>query len=321
MTGTISRGDLIYADLSPTIGYEQGGIRPVVVIQNDVGNRYSPTVIVAAITSQINMAKLPTHVEISANEYSLNKDSVVILEQIRTLDKRRLKDKIGKLTFEDMMKVDIALTIILELRGRVGEPYTVYKDNEEARIFKEVNKAVSILKGISKKYDIDEYFTDNEWGEKCENLFKQLINGFEDLDSKVSPLVEKQKIAKGKLNEHAVVAYFQSKDYEANRSDSVLDALKIDVIAKDEKHKIFTQVKLGQISSKEITKLVENVKHLDASYDELGMSRVACVCADTFPPDSDMLRMRLEQEFEIPIMYIHKYQILKLCPEYKSTVS
>lgn len=88
MTGTISRGDLIYADLSPAVGSEQGGIRPVVVIQNDVGNRYSPTVIVAAITSHINKAKLPTHVEISANEYSLNKDSVVILEQIRTLDKK-----------------------------------------------------------------------------------------------------------------------------------------------------------------------------------------------------------------------------------------
>ena len=94
-TMVVKRGDIFYADLSPVIGSEQGGIRPVIIIQNDIGNKYSPTVIVSAITSQINKAKLPTHVEISSVEYGLNRDSVVLLEQIRTLDKKRLKEKIG----------------------------------------------------------------------------------------------------------------------------------------------------------------------------------------------------------------------------------
>ncbi|MFR1709002.1 MAG: type II toxin-antitoxin system PemK/MazF family toxin [Clostridium sp.] len=116
MTIVIKRGDIFYADLSPVVGSEQGGIRPVIIIQNDVGNRYSPTVIVSAITSQINKAKLPTHVEISSEEYGLNKDSVVLLEQVRTLDKRRLKEKIGHMTDEDMVKVDIALKISLDLK-------------------------------------------------------------------------------------------------------------------------------------------------------------------------------------------------------------
>ena len=91
---TVRRGDIFYADLSPVVGSEQGGIRPVLIIQNDVGNKYSPTVICAAITSQINKAKLPTHIELNHNLYNLTKDSVVLLEQIRTLDKRRLKEKI-----------------------------------------------------------------------------------------------------------------------------------------------------------------------------------------------------------------------------------
>lgn len=116
MTIVIKRGDIFYADLSPVVGSEQGGIRPVIIIQNDVGNRYSPTVIVSAITSQINKAKLPTHVEISSEEYGLNKDSVVLLEQVRTLDKRRLKEKIGHMTDEDMIKVDIALKTSLDLK-------------------------------------------------------------------------------------------------------------------------------------------------------------------------------------------------------------
>ncbi len=115
MTATVKRGDIYYADLSPVVGSEQGGIRPVIIIQNDVGNKYSPTVIVAAITSQINKAKLPTHVEISSEEYGLNKDSVVLLEQIRTLDKKRLKEKIGHMTDADMKKVEDALLISIGL--------------------------------------------------------------------------------------------------------------------------------------------------------------------------------------------------------------
>jgi len=108
----IKRGELYYADLSPVIGSEQGGVRPVLVVQNDVGNKYSPTVIVAAITSQINKAKIPTHIELST-EYGLTKDSVLLLEQIRTLDKRRLKEKIGILDDKRMKDVNTALLISL----------------------------------------------------------------------------------------------------------------------------------------------------------------------------------------------------------------
>ena len=111
----VKRGDIFYADLSPVVGSEQGGIRPVIIIQNDIGNKYSPTIIVAAITSQINKAKLPTHVEISSEEYGLNKDSVVLLEQIRTVDKKRLKEKIGHMSEKDIQKVDQALLISLGL--------------------------------------------------------------------------------------------------------------------------------------------------------------------------------------------------------------
>ena len=107
----VKRGDIFYADLSPVIGSEQGGTRPVLVVQNDVGNKFSPTVIIAAITSQINKAKMPTHIEISANDFGLAKDSVILLEQIRTIDKRRLKEKIGKLNDELLVKVDEALGI------------------------------------------------------------------------------------------------------------------------------------------------------------------------------------------------------------------
>ena len=114
-TMVVKRGDIFYADLSPVIGSEQGGIRPVIIIQNDIGNKYSPTVIVEAITSQINKAKLPTHVEISSEEYGLNRDSVVLLEQIRTLDKKRLKEKIGHMTESDMKKVYKSLLISISL--------------------------------------------------------------------------------------------------------------------------------------------------------------------------------------------------------------
>ncbi len=109
----INRGEIYYADLSPVVGSEQGGVRPVLVVQNDVGNKYSPTVIIAAITSQLTKAKLPTHIELEKDKFNLNKDSVVLLEQIRTLDKRRLKDKIGKLDPLTMNRVDVALLISL----------------------------------------------------------------------------------------------------------------------------------------------------------------------------------------------------------------
>lgn len=107
----IRRGDIYYADLSPVVGSEQGGIRPVLIVQNDVGNRHSPTVIAAAITSRINKNRLPTHIEVDARSYGLARDSIVLLEQIRTLDKRRLKERMGHLDREAMDRVDRAISI------------------------------------------------------------------------------------------------------------------------------------------------------------------------------------------------------------------
>lgn len=109
----IKRGELYYADLSPVIGSEQGGIRPVLIVQNDIGNKHSPTIIAAAITSKLNKAKLPTHIELCAKVYGLEKDSVVLLEQIRTIDKRRLKEKIGELEEYKMKEVNKAMMISL----------------------------------------------------------------------------------------------------------------------------------------------------------------------------------------------------------------
>jgi mRNA interferase MazF len=107
----IKRGELFYADLSPVVGSEQGGVRPVLIVQNDIGNKYSPTVIAAAITSQINKAKMPTHIEISAGEYGLARDSVILVEQVRTIDKRRLRERICRLDDDLMLRVDEALKI------------------------------------------------------------------------------------------------------------------------------------------------------------------------------------------------------------------
>ena len=111
----IRRGDIYYADLSPVIGSEQGGIRPVLIIQNDIGNKHSPTVICAAVTSKMNKAKLPTHIEVDAKRYQLVKNSVVLLEQIRTIDKQRLKEFICHVDKELMRKVNEALKVSLEL--------------------------------------------------------------------------------------------------------------------------------------------------------------------------------------------------------------
>jgi len=113
----IHRGDIYYADLSPVVGSEQGGVRPVLIVQNDVGNRYSPTVIAAAITSRMSKASLPTHIEVNAGSCGLAKNSVVLLEQVRTLDKRRLRDRMGSLDSRDMGKVDEALSVSFGLQG------------------------------------------------------------------------------------------------------------------------------------------------------------------------------------------------------------
>ena len=107
----VRRGDIYYADLSPVVGSEQGGVRPVLIVQNDTGNRYSPTVIAAAITSQTNKAKLPTHIALSAPDYGLPRDSVVLLEQIRTIDKRRLREHMGHADESVMNQVDSAIAV------------------------------------------------------------------------------------------------------------------------------------------------------------------------------------------------------------------
>ena len=113
----VKRGDIFYADLSPVVGSEQGGLRPVLIVQNDIGNKYSPTVIAAAITSKLDKAKLPTHIDVYAEEFGLSKNSVVLLEQIRTLDKRRLREKMGHLDDVLMQRVNDAITVSFGLTG------------------------------------------------------------------------------------------------------------------------------------------------------------------------------------------------------------
>ena len=115
---TVHRGDIYYADLSPVVGSEQGGIRPVLIVQNDVGNRFSPTVIAAAITSQTGKARLPTHINIAGGSVGLTKDSVILLEQIRTIDKKRLREHMGRLDEKQMMEVDDAIAVSFGLTGR-----------------------------------------------------------------------------------------------------------------------------------------------------------------------------------------------------------
>ena len=117
MDMTVKRGDIFYADLSPVVGSEQGGTRPVLIVQNDMGNRHSPTVIAAAITSQMNKAKLPTHIELTGRNVGLTKDSVVLLEQIRTLDKRRLRERMGRVDGELMERIDAAIAVSFGLQN------------------------------------------------------------------------------------------------------------------------------------------------------------------------------------------------------------
>lgn len=117
MDSTVRRGDIFYADLSPVVGSEQGGTRPVLIVQNNMGNKHSPTVIAAAITSQMNKARLPTHIELVGPTVGLTKNSVVLLEQIRTIDKKRLKEHMGRLDEEMMNKVDDAIAVSFGLHG------------------------------------------------------------------------------------------------------------------------------------------------------------------------------------------------------------
>ena len=118
---SVKRGDIYYADLSPVVGSEQGGVRPVLIIQNDVGNKFSPTVIAAAITSKTDKSKLPTHIDVYAEKYGLARDSVILVEQIRTIDKRRLKEKMGHLDDDLMNRVNNAITVSFGLEDPVPQ--------------------------------------------------------------------------------------------------------------------------------------------------------------------------------------------------------
>lgn len=127
----IRRGDIFYADLSPVVGSEQGGLRPVLIVQNDIGNKYSPTVIAAAITSKMSKAKLPTHIDVFADSVGLLKDSVVLLEQIRTIDKSRLKEKMGHLDTGTMSRVNNAITVSFGLAPQVEESIPAVSMNNQ----------------------------------------------------------------------------------------------------------------------------------------------------------------------------------------------
>ena len=133
----VRRGDIYYADLSPVVGSEQGGMRPVLIIQNDVGNKYSPTVIAAAITSRMGKTKLPTHIDVFADRAGLARDSVVLLEQLRTLDKRRLKEKMGRLDEEMMREIDIAIAVSL------GLPANTERQSQRAAVSRPVYTPVA----------------------------------------------------------------------------------------------------------------------------------------------------------------------------------
>lgn len=127
----IKRGDIYYADLSPVVGSEQGGLRPVLIIQNDVGNRYSPTVIAAAITSRMGKTRLPTHIDIYAARAGLAKDSVILLEQVRTLDKRRLRERMGHLDESIMERVNTAIAVSFGIVGAPDQAYVGESDSEQ----------------------------------------------------------------------------------------------------------------------------------------------------------------------------------------------
>ena len=134
MIVTVRRGDVFYADLDPVVGSEQGGLRPVLIVQNDVGNRYSPTVIAAAVTSRMGKTRLPTHIDVPAGRTGLLRDSIVLLEQLRTLDKRRLREKMGHFDEAIMQEVDLALGVSLGLLTREAEQAV---RQEGPRVFEE----------------------------------------------------------------------------------------------------------------------------------------------------------------------------------------
>ena len=138
---TVKRGDIFYADLSPVVGSEQGGVRPVLIIQNDIGNQHSPTTIVAAITGQLSKAKLPTHVDLGGRENGLSKNSVVLVEQVRTIDKQRLKERICSVDKAIMEQVDVALEISMGLRF----PFPREEENSSERTERDTDKTTETV--------------------------------------------------------------------------------------------------------------------------------------------------------------------------------
>ena len=148
MDNSVKRGDIFYADLSPVVGSEQGGVRPVLIVQNDTGNRHSPTVIAAAITSQTGKARLPTHISVSPLSCGLPKESIILLEQVRTLDKRRLREKMGRLDENVMKQVDAAIAVSFGLHP---ETFRGYLKEHEPELYARQGKA-SISRGCMEKY-------------------------------------------------------------------------------------------------------------------------------------------------------------------------
>lgn len=289
----IKHGEIYFAELSFSENKVIGGKRPVLVLQNDIANKNSSNLIVAPITSNITRTTLPTHIQIELN----GRQAIILTEQLRVIDKNQLKDKIGQLTTAENENLNNALATLFEINrpNNMVQNESLIKSDPYGQVSKD---SWAIMNDIYKKM--------------CE---------FDELKANVNTIIEKQKIAKGKLGEFSVVDYFKHLGYEANRAGTELDQLKIDVIATNMFSKVYIQVKTGQTSNKEIAKLVKCVCELPDSYVDVKLKKVVCMCADDYPADSEVIRQKLEAQYGLPIMLIHKYQVLKTCPEFKSTIS
>ncbi|EHK2426400.1 type II toxin-antitoxin system PemK/MazF family toxin [Clostridium perfringens] len=325
----ILRGDIFYADLSPVVGLEQGGIRPVVILQNNIGNRHSPTVIAAPITSTLNKPKLPTHVGIETEDSNLNIYGVLILEQVRVLDRSRLREKVSNLGEKYNNEINKALAITLSLHDKT------FNNTNELDI-EEITTAINILKKLAEKSKLNlEVEEDSKFTESLKKMYKEMNTLNEKFDRQMKQFLRKTSIKKGLLAEQAVIDYFNkikkprhdenAEDYlyEAEKADSTLDHLKIDVIAKNSKNKIFIQVKAGKIKSGKLEESIKSISELDDKiYNKENLKKIACICANTFPQDIEFQRLALEEKYDIKIMLIHQYQILELpeCKHFKKSL-
>lgn len=267
-------------------------------------------------TSQINKAKLSTHVELLAKDYDLQRDSVALLEQLRTIDKYRLKEKIGILLVEDIEEVKKALSVQLDLVSIKSE-----KQNDRKNIEVEIGKIVNLLEGISKEYGLDKISTREEaYSKAYEEIsfnIKQVDNKLESINKNVKINKNIRDISKGQLSEYAVVEYFKYHGYNSERAGSKLDHLKIDVVAQNEDNKIFIQVKYGQMPKQDLKILVKNVLEIEC---DNNISKVVAVVAERYNEDCEFLRLLLQNKHNIPIMLIHKYQVLGIVNEFKRTL-